>query len=370
VPGTVATMRERRPGVWEIRLFTGRDATGRPTQVSKTFHGNKREARQFVAQLEGVPVSRAGGRTVADVLDAWLETNTGVWAEASRRDYASRATYIAEDLGAHAIAGLSVADIERWHARMRRAGVGDGSIRSRHAALRAALGQAVRWGWLQTNVAAAAKLRTAKRAPRDAMTVDEVRAVIEAAAEIEPAAELALRLAAVAGARRSEIAALRWDDFDVATVRLRIDSSVTVSRTEVRGEAQLIDAPTKTGDRRNVRLDETTVTLFTSQHVERAEVSDYVFSLTEGPPNPDRISWWWLRARDRAGIDAKWRLHDLRHWTATTGLVNGHDVRTVAGRLGHANAAMTLRVYAHAVEAADDALATTLGSVLDDSSQG
>jgi integrase len=265
---------------------------------------------------------------------------------------------------------LSVADIERWYARMRRAGVGDGSIRSRHAALRAALGQAVRWGWLQTNVASAAKLRTAKRAPRDAMTVDEVRAVIEAASEIEPAAELALRLAAVAGARRSEIAALRWDDFDVATVRLRIDSSVTVSRTEVRGEAQLIDAPTKTGDRRNVRLDETTVTLFTSQHVERAEVSDYVFSLTEGPPNPDRISWWWLRARDRAGIDAKWRLHDLRHWTATTGLVNGHDVRTVAGRLGHANAAMTLRVYAHAVEAADDALATTLGSVLDDSSQG
>jgi predicted nucleotidyltransferase len=42
-------------------------------------------------------------------------------------------------------------------------------------------------------------------------------------------------------------------------------------------------------------------------------------------------------------------------------------VRTVAGRLGHANPAMTLRVYAHAVEGADRALATELGDVLNPS---
>ena len=41
-------------------------------------------------------------------------------------------------------------------------------------------------------------------------------------------------------------------------------------------------------------------------------------------------------------------------------------MRTVAGRLGHADAAMTLRVYAHAVEDADRALAGALGHVLDD----
>ncbi len=61
------------------------------------------------------------------------------------------------------------------------------------------------------------------------------------------------------------------------------------------------------------------------------------------------------------GIDPKWRLHDLRHWTATAAIGSGHDVRTVAGRLGHANPAMTMRVYAHVVEGADEALASTLG---------
>jgi predicted nucleotidyltransferase len=40
-------------------------------------------------------------------------------------------------------------------------------------------------------------------------------------------------------------------------------------------------------------------------------------------------------------------------------------VRTVAGRLGHANPAMTLHVYAHTVTAADEALAVALGDVLD-----
>ena len=43
----------------------------------------------------------------------------------------------------------------------------------------------------------------------------------------------------------------------------------------------------------------------------------------------------------------------------------GHDVRAVAGRLGHANAAMTLRVYAHAVDSPDEALALALGRALD-----
>ena len=67
-----------------------------------------------------------------------------------------------------------------------------------------------------------------------------------------------------------------------------------------------------------------------------------------------------------SGIDPKWRLHDLRHWSATVAIGQGHDVRTVAGRLGHANPAMTLRVHAHAhaFAAADQAVAAGLGEIL------
>jgi integrase len=356
----MATLRQRRPGVWEIRVFTGRDEGGRPTQVSKTVRGTKREAQRVAATLESRPPSNAGGRTVADVLVAWREVNDPVWAETSRRDYESRVAQIdADAIATVNVARLSVADVERWHARMRK--TGEAAIRSRHSTLRAALAQAVRWDWAGVNVASQARLRQPKRAPREAMTAEDVRAAIEAARELDRAAGVALRLAAVGGLRRAELAALRWNDVDGD--RLKIDSSACAMRGD--GQPIVEDVPTKTASARVVTLDERTIDEIAQLRSQREQISPYMFSDTVGPANPDRIGWWWKRARDLSGIDSRWRLHDLRHWTATMAITSGHDVRTVAGRLGHANPAMTLRVYAHAVEGADQALASTLGDLLD-----
>jgi integrase len=362
----MATIRERQPGVWEVRAFTGRDERGRPTQVSRTVKGTKREAQRVAASFDSRPTTRAAGRTVADVLNAWAEVSDATWAASSRRDQRSRIrSVLADPISAMAVARLGVADIERWHARMRQSKVGETAIRSRHAVLRAALAQAVRWEWIPANPAGAARLRQPKQAPREAMTVEDVRAVIRVARKFDPAAGLALRLAAVAGLRRAELAALRWDDLDGD--RLTIDKSVEVVRTEQRGKPDVHAALTKTANRRHVRLDAETLAEIAALRKVRAVVSPYMFSLRDGPPNPDRIGWWWTRTRKAAGIDMKWRLHDLRHWTATAAISTGHDIRTVAGRLGHANPAMTMRVYAHVVEGSDQAVAESLGRALDDS---
>jgi integrase/predicted nucleotidyltransferase len=362
----VATLRERRPGVWEIRVFTGRDAAGRPTQISRTMRGTKREAQRVAASLESRPPSNAAGRTVTDVLTAWRDVNQPVWAESTRRDYESRISKIeADPIAEMAVARLRVADVERWHTRMRKAGVGEAAIRGRHGVLRAALAQALRWEWVGSNAASQAVLRQPKRSPRDAMSADEVRAAITAARGFDPAAGVALRLAAVAGLRRAELAALQWSD--VERNQLTIDSSACVVRRG--GESYIEDIATKTGNRRVLTLDPATVDEVVALRAVREQVSPYLFSDTTEPAHPDRIGWWWSRARERSGIDRKWRLHDLRHWTATTAITSGHDVRTVAGRLGHANPAMTLRVYAHAVEGADRAIATSLAATLDGDSE-
>lgn len=358
----MATLRQRRPGVWEIRVFTGRNAAGRPTQISRAVRGTKREAQRVAASLESKRPSNAAGRTVTDVLTAWRDVNQPVWAESTRRDYESRIAKIEDDpIAAMSVARLRVADVERWHARMRKTGVGEAAIRSRHSVLRAALAQGLRWEWVGSNPASQAVLRQPKRAPRDAMTPDDVRAVIASAREIDPAAGVALRLAALAGLRRAELAALQWSD--LVGNQLTIDSSACIFRHD--GASRVDDVATKTGNSRTLTLDPTTVDEMVALQAAREQVSPYMFSDTPGPANPDRIGWWWTRARERSGIDRKWRLHDLRHWTATTAITSGHDVRTVAGRLGHANPAMTLRVYAHAVEGADRALASALAATLD-----
>ena len=68
--------------------------------------------------------------------------------------------------------------------------------------------------------------------------------------------------------------------------------------------------------------------------------------------HPDTVAGGFRRICDRIGLGGV-RLHDLRHLHATQLLAAGVPVRTVSGRLGHADAATTLNVYAHFREASD-----------------
>jgi integrase len=58
-------------------------------------------------------------------------------------------------------------------------------------------------------------------------------------------------------------------------------------------------------------------------------------------------------------------VHDLRHFSVTTLIAAGVDIRTVAERHGHARATMTLDLYAHALPERDREAAGILGKALD-----
>lgn len=61
-------------------------------------------------------------------------------------------------------------------------------------------------------------------------------------------------------------------------------------------------------------------------------------------PTPDTVTQRYERLADRLGIDTAF--HKLRHYSATELIAAGVDVRTVAGRLGHAGGGTTtLRTY-------------------------
>jgi len=85
-------------GVWEIRVFTGTDARGRPTHLSKMIHAGKREALRAAAELEVGPWRASpGGRSVSDVLDSWVAQNVDTWAPSPARDQQSRVRGIKKD---------------------------------------------------------------------------------------------------------------------------------------------------------------------------------------------------------------------------------------------------------------------------------
>ena len=69
------------------------------------------------------------------------------------------------------------------------------------------------------------------------------------------------------------------------------------------------------------------------------------------PLEPGRVSRRWGRIRKRAAAHGvrPLRLHAARHTWATLALRSGKSLRWVARQLGHADPALTLRVYAHAL---------------------
>ena len=352
-----------------MRGFAGKDEKGRPVQVSRSVRGTKKDAQRVAAEMTLKPSTVAARRlTVAEMLDLWAETEGPTWAPSTERDQRSRILLVKADrIAALPLSRLSAVEVDRWHARLAGRGVGEGSIKNQHTVLRAAITLAVRWGWLSTNVVAVARLGRRKSEPRGTLSIEEVRRVLESATAlvtdgtIEPQAAVALRLAAVTGARRSELAALRWRD--LVDGRLTIDSSIAIVRGA--GGPTLRDDPTKTANRRVISLDAMTIQLLDELWTNFSAFGTWILSSGEAPANPERLTAWWRRSRDRAGVAARWRLHDLRHWSATISIARGHDIRTVANRLGHANPSMTLRTYAHAVDSTDAPIAAALGSVLD-----
>ena len=77
------SVRERRPGVWEIRVVTGSDpVTGRTTYRSVTFTGSPVDAERYAAELAAEYRARrsvavaAPMLTVEELLTRWLDADS------------------------------------------------------------------------------------------------------------------------------------------------------------------------------------------------------------------------------------------------------------------------------------------------------
>jgi integrase len=173
----------------------------------------------------------------------------------------------------------------------------------------------------------------------------------------------AWRTLAFSGARRGEVLAARWRDFDADTGRLSIRRSVGLVRTKGEGY-ELKEGTTKTGRQRVVKLDRRTVEALRRYRTARAGLDlrlvrpdALIFGTLDGEhQHPERFSRRFneavARCRRQLGGDAMppIRLHDLRHGWATMALRAGVHPKVVQERLGHSNISVTLDTYSHLLE--------------------
>lgn len=368
------TMRERRPGVWEVRVYVGKDQVSQaPRQVSRTVRGGKRAASTALAALvTEAQKGQVGGTnaTVEYLLKHYLERK-GL-AATTLHNYRSLVTNrVGPLLGSRSVRKVTPWDLDSIYAAMAEEGLATSTIRQVHALLSGAFGQAVRWGWVGVNPAKMASPPSIRQKRIDPPEPTQVEALVREAENRDQMMAVLIMLAALTGARRGELCALSWSDVDLGVGRLRISRSLMDLTGRVEEKA------TKTHQERTIALGEAGVALLLL-HRQKAEqlclagqveLADeaFVFSYEPdgvAPIRPSRVTGFFTRLRDDLGLPEV-HLHSLRHFLASQLAARGDvSVRTLAGRLGHADASLTMKVYAAFFPAADAEAADHMGRLL------
>jgi integrase len=369
-------LRLQSPGVWELRLEAGRDpVTGRRRQISRTVHGSKHEAQRVLNALVAETDQGHGTGTKAtfeELSHQWLSLVANDLSPTTLHRYRNLLkNRILPALGDRSVHDIRTNDLDRLYLGLiNEVGLAPATVRQAHAIIRRAFRQAVLWGWIATNPAANATPPRQVRSEPSPPNVTQVGQLLERARQEDPELGRFLHIAASTGARRGEICAIRWRNVDPKLRTLTIEHSIT----DLPGGPAEKD--TKTHANRRLALDPGTLAVFEEQRssaIVRADEASleltedaYVFSSEPDgrfPLVPGSVTKRFQTLRSSLGF-GDMRLHDLRHFTATRLIAAGVPVRTVSGRLGHANPSTTLSVYSHFVQASDQDAASVMGELL------
>ena len=373
----------QRGDAWELRVYVGRDpVTGQERYATRTIRAGKREAQRVLNEM--VVAAERGSlvktrATMGELLEAWFEHAERSFSPKTVREtrgYIDRT--IKPELGAVSLARLRPITLDRFYGRLLEPGgarnggaLAPATVRRIHGIIRRALATGRPSGAGSARTRRRRRHRHACSAPSiQPPTPAELATLLDAAERRDPELATFLVLSAATGARRSELVALRWSDLDLRR------SVVTIARGIVLGPDGIVEKDTKTHQARRITLDQTTsnaLSAFRQAAGERSaffgvalDETGFVFTSDLGctPWFPDSVSRRFRRLARGVGLPGV-RLHDLRHYVATRCLTAGIDVRTVAGRLGHRNAATTLNVYSHFVPEADRQAADVLAHLLE-----
>ncbi|MHB8681434.1 MAG: tyrosine-type recombinase/integrase [Acidimicrobiales bacterium] len=380
------SLRERRTGVWEIRVAVGVDpVSGRTVQRSFAFPGDAAQAELLRQELAGEWAERRAIRraapflTVGELLERWLvahhDWRPATWISARSNGRALRADPLAQ----RRVTTLTPEVVRTAMACWTATGASVAVVSGRFRALRSALGWAHVERIIDVNPLSGMRGPT-RPGTRLHLTTGEIlrlldtseRLVLEAVIAVgsTPLAEVRLhkaeqvrllvRLAADSGARRGELVALKFSD---------LDGRVLTIERGVSGE-QL--GPTKTRRTRRLTLGQSTVAQWEASAATWqarlpgcVALGEWLFS--GDPTHAVRLtagaaSHWFAELRSEAGVPGA-SLHRLRHSVATF-LVGRGELLRAQQRLGHRDPSTTLRNYAHALPLEDEEVADDIDELL------
>ena len=351
---------------WEGRVTVGFDP-GTGKQIQRTVTGKtQKEVREKMQEM-AVELNKGTYRepcklTVGEWLDIWVETYTLNCKERTKNIYKSDIRlHIKPAMGAVPLEVLNPHMVQTFYNDLVQGKDGKPlspkSVRGVHGVLHEALKQAVMNGYIRSNPADSCTLPRKNKQEIHPFTEQEVAAFLKEIAGNR--FEDLFITTMFSGPRQGEVMGLTWSRIDFQRNRILIDRQLQLHQEDG------IDAygleETKNSKSREVTAASRVMDALRHRKVVQAQDRlmagaewnnklDLVF--TNGLGEPLRKSTVYREFKKAAAAigrpDA--RFHDLRHTFATLSLHSGDDIKTVQENLGHATAAFTLDIYAHATD--------------------
>ena len=264
----------------------------------KSFTGSSRaEANAKAAEWERNRSQLKTNLTVKEAVKRYIDIKDGVLSPSTIRGYMVHYRQHIDGIADQDLLSIRSADLQVWISDLAAKGLAPKTIRNAYGLVTSAIGMFL------PDLAFRCTLPQKQRPELYCPSLDEVRAVIDAAAD--PQVKAMIMLAAYGTMRRGEILALRWSDIDGNTIRIR--RAVCVDDDG----AWHVKAPKTADSRRDVPMPEWVLDALRAISDGSEGKDGEIFT-----ENPSTLRNGFRRAIRDAGVHP-FRFHDLRHFSAS-----------------------------------------------------
>ena len=353
------TIRLRKDGYWEGRVFIGYKENGYP-KTKSVFAHTKLECQQKLDELMKtrgyINLRKKNEITFGEWIWYWYENFVKISVRPNTQAlYESIINnHIVPNIGNIKLYELGVIDLQSFYDTQKDKGYIKSDISGKkelsketlmkcHSLCKSSLEKAVEQGFIYKNPALDCKVPSASKTEKYILKPEEIKKLMKEARNTSLYELFVLALST--GMRRGEIIGLMWDDVDLNTGAINIQRQISVAY----GTKDI--TPPKTMKSNRVVVVPKNVIDILKDYRNRND-SKWLFPSPRDNNEPiypqtvyitlQRI----LKKIDRQHI----RFHDLRHTFATMSLANGMNVKTLAEILGHTSVKTTLDIYSHMVD--------------------
>ena len=225
---------KRGDNSWTVRIFLGRDTSGKRKYFNKTIRGTKKEAQMYLTAKLREKDLGAFVEPPALPLNEYLERWLNEVAEMRLREATFESykwivkAYIGDTLGSKRLSDIQAYEVQGLYNDMLKRGLSARTVRYTHSVLSSALARAVKWKMISQNPCDSCELPKMEKTEMKCFSPAETVTFLENAKQDK---YFTLFLLAIeTGLRPEEYLGLQWKDVDLDERTLSVRRAVKLRK--------------------------------------------------------------------------------------------------------------------------------------------